>query len=119
MVYVQFKTKQLEATFFVVDHTTMLIELSDSIRPDLIMINCFDSLNSVSNNENEANNHDSIDYFTGKTDVKCQDKLASDHFKAVILNEYKELFSGIGKLDGEINITLKAMKCHISHQYEG
>ena len=40
--------------------------------------------------------------------MKCQDKLASDHFKTVILNEYKELFSGIGKLDSEINITLKA-----------
>ena len=47
-------------------------------------------------------------YFTGKTDRKYQDKLASDHFKTVILNENKELFSGIGKLDGEIKITLKS-----------
>ena len=31
-----------------------------------------------------------------------------DYFKTVILNEYKELYSGIGKLDGEINITQKA-----------
>ena len=108
-IMVQFKTKQLEAKFFVVDQTTMLIgQLSDSIRLCLIMVNCFESLNSVSNDENEVNNHDNNDYFTGNTDVKCQDKLASDHFKTVILNEYKALFSGIGKLDGEINITLKA-----------
>ena len=104
---VQFKTKQLEAKFFVVDQTTMLIGLSDSIIPDLIMVNCFVSLNSISNDENEVKNHDNNDYFTGKTDVKCQDKLASDDFKTVILNEYKELFSGLGKVDGEINITLK------------
>ena len=107
-IMVQFKTKQLEAKFFVVDQTTTLTGLSDSNRLDLIMVNHFDSLNSVSNDENEVINCDNNDYFTGKTDVKCQDKLASDHFKTVILNEYKGLFSGIGKLDGAINITLKS-----------
>ena len=40
--------------------------------------------------------------------MKCQDKLVSDHFKTVILTEYREMFSGIGKLDGEINITLES-----------
>ena len=44
--------------------------------------------------------------FVGKPDKKCQDKTNSDHFKLVILNQYKELFQGIRKL-GEINITLK------------
>ena len=73
------------------------------------MGNCFDSLTSVSNNdESETENHDNNDYFTGKTDLKCQDKLLSDHFKMVILTEYRELFSGIGKLDDEIKITLKS-----------
>ena len=72
------------------------------------MVDCFDSLNSVSNDENEVDNCNNNDYFTGKTDTKCQDKLASDQFKTVLLNEYKELFSCISKLDGEINITLKA-----------
>ena len=73
------------------------------------MVNCFDSLSSVSNNdESEVGNHDDNDYFAGKICMKCQDKLASDHFKRVILNEYKELFSGIGKLDGERKITLKS-----------
>ena len=90
------------------DQATSHIRLSDSIRLGIVIVKCFDSLNSVSNDENEVNNHDNNDYFTGKTGVKCQDKLASDPFKTVILNEYKELFSGIGKLDGEINITLKA-----------
>ena len=105
---VQFKTKQLEVMFSVADQTTMLIGLSDSIRLGLIIFNCFDSLNSVSSDEDEVNNQNNNDYFTGKTDMKCQDKLASDNFKTVILNEYNELFSGIGKLDDEINITLKA-----------
>ena len=58
--------------------------------------------------ESEVENCDNNDYFTGRTDVKCQEKLASDHFKTVILNEYKELFSGIGRLDGEIKITFKS-----------
>ena len=105
---IQFKTKQPEAKFFVVDQTTSLIGLSDSIRPGLVIVNCFDNLNSGSNDENEVHNHDNNGYFTGKTDVKCQDKLASDPFKTVILNANKELSSGIGKVDSEINITLKA-----------
>ena len=46
-ITVQFKTKQLEAKFFVVNQTTTLTGLSDSIRLGLIMVNCFDSLNSV------------------------------------------------------------------------
>ena len=103
---------------FVVDQTTVLIRLSDSIRLGLIMVNCFDSLNSVSNDENEVDNHDNNDYFTGKTDMKCQDKIASDHFKTVILNEYKELFSGIGMQDGEINITQWPMQCCMLHYYK-
>ena len=43
-----------------------------------------------------------------KLTLNGQDKLASDHFKTVILNEYKELFSGIGKCNGEMKITLKS-----------
>ena len=71
------------------------------------MVYCFDSLSSVSNNdESEFEDCDNNDYFIGKTDMKCQDKLVSDHFKTVILTEYRELFSGIGKLGGEIKITL-------------
>ena len=60
------------------------------------------------NDESEIENHDNNDYFTSKTHGKFQDKLASDHFKMVILTEYRELFSGIGKVDGEIKITLKS-----------
>ena len=45
---------------------------------------------------------------TSLAKLMCQDKVSSDHFKTVILNEYKELLSGIGKLDSEINILLKA-----------
>ena len=56
------------------------------------------------NGESEVENCDYNDYFTGKTDMKCQDKLASGYFKTVILHEYKELISGIGKLDGEIKL---------------
>ena len=29
----------------------------------------------------EVNNYDNNDYFTGKTDMKCKDKSASNHFK--------------------------------------
>ena len=105
---VQFKI-ETRIKFFVLDQVTTLIDLIDSIRLGLIMVNGFDSLSSVSNNdESEVGNCDNNDYFTGKTDMKCQDKLASDHFKTVILNEYMELFSGIGKPDGEIKITLKS-----------
>ena len=71
-ITVQFKMKQLKAKFFLLDQTTTLTGLSDSIRLGLIMINCFDSLNSVSNDENGANNHDSNDYLTGKTDMICK-----------------------------------------------
>ena len=62
------------------------------------------------------------EYFVGKPDEKCQDKTISDNFKLVVLNEYKELFQGIGKLEGEINISLKpnaipyvAPVCRIAH----
>ena len=71
-IMVQFKTKQLEAKFFVVDQTTVLIGLSDSIRLGLIMVNCFNSLHSVSTDEIEVDYHDNNNYFTGKTDMKCQ-----------------------------------------------
>ena len=40
--------------------------------------------------------------------MKWQDKLVSDDYKTVILTEYRELFSGIGKHDGGIKITLKS-----------
>ena len=74
-ITVQFKAKRLETKFFVMDQTTTLIGLIDSIRLGLIMVICFDSLSSVSNNdESEVENCDSNDYFTGRTDVKCQDK---------------------------------------------
>ena len=118
-ITVQFKTKRLETKFFVMDQTTTLTELIDSIGLSLIMVNCFDSLSSVSNSdESEVGNHDNNDYFTDKTNVKCPNKLASDHFKTVILNEYKELLSGIGTLDGEIKITLKSnMQYHMLHLY--
>ena len=53
---VQFKTKQLETKFFVLDQTTMLIRLSDSNRLCLITVNCFDSWKSGSNDEIEVNN---------------------------------------------------------------
>ena len=42
-ITVQFKTKQVEAKFFIVDQTTMLIGLSDSITCGLITVNCSDS----------------------------------------------------------------------------
>ena len=99
------------------DQTTTLVGLFDSLIIGLIMVNCFDSLSSVSNNdESEVENYDDNDYFTGKTYMKCQDKLASNHFKTVILNQYKELFSGMGKHDGEIKITLKSnMVPYVAH----
>ena len=56
--------------------------------------------------ETEISCHES-EYFVGKPDEKCQEKTNSDNVKLVILNEYKELFQSIGKLEGEINITLK------------
>ena len=92
------------------DQTNTQIGLLDSIILGLITVNCIDSLNSVSNDdESEIQNHDNNDYFTVKTDVKCQDKLASDHLKTEILTEYRELFSGIGKLDSEMKIILKSI----------
>ena len=48
-IMVQFQTKQLEAKFLCCGSNPMLTGLSDSIRLGLIMVNCFDSLNSVSN----------------------------------------------------------------------
>ena len=99
------------------DQTTTLIGLIDSIRLGPVMVNCFDSLSSVSNNdESEVENHNSNEDFTGNTDMKCQDKLVSDHFKAVVLTKYREVFSGNGKLDGEIKITLKRnVVPHVAH----
>ena len=99
-ITVQFKTKGLETKSFVVDQTTPLIGLIDRIRLGLIMVNFFDSLSSVSNSDEMRLETDNNDKFTGKTDVKCQDTFASDCFETVILKKYKELFSGIVKLDG-------------------
>ena len=83
------------------DQTTTLIGLIDRISSI--------SLSSVSNNdESEVEICDISDYFIGKADMKCKDKLVSDHFKTVILTEYRELFSGIGKHDGEIKMILKS-----------
>ena len=48
-------------------------------------------------------NCDNNDYFTGKTDVKCQDKLAPDHFKTVILNEYHSLIIELSHISSKIS----------------
>ena len=50
-IAVQFKTKRLERKLLVVDQTNTLIGLNDGIRLGLSMVNCFDSLSSVSNND--------------------------------------------------------------------
>ena len=92
------------------------------------MVNCFDSMKHVSQcneicetDETDLPNHES-EYFTGKPNEKYQNKTNPGHFKLLILNEYKELFQGIGKFEGEINITLKpnaiphvAPVCRMAH----
>ena len=110
---------------------TTLIGLCYSIKLGLITLNCFDSMKHVSQcngisdgDETEISSHES-EYFVGKPNGKCQIRQNSDNFKLVILNEYKELFQGIGKLEGEINITLKpnaipyvAPVCRVAHSLQ-
>ena len=96
---VQLKRTTIEAKFFVVDQTTTLIGLSDSIKLGLITLNCSDSKKHVwqcneirETDETDVPNCES-EYFAGKPNEKCQDKTNSDHFKSVILNEYLGTFT--------------------------
>ena len=70
-------------------------------------MNCFDSVSNPDDTDTEIESHNSSEYFSGNAETKCQDKVTSDQFKSAILDEYKEFLSGIGKLEGEINITVK------------
>ena len=65
-------------------------------------------LSNTGDIDTEIESCDSSEYFSDNAETKYQDKVTSDYLKTAILDGYKEIFSGIGKLEDEINITLKS-----------
>ena len=96
----QFKSKRINAKFFVVGQCMTLIQLTDSIKCGLITVNHFDSVSNTGDIDTEIESHNSSKYFSDNAETKCQDKVTTDQFKTVILDEYKELFSRIGETKG-------------------
>ena len=63
----QFKTKGINAKFFVVDQC---MTLKDSIKLGLITMNCFDSVSNTGDIDTEIESCDSSEYFSGNTENK-------------------------------------------------
>ena len=85
-VRLSFKSKSLVCNFFVVEHETALVGITDSEKLGLVQIN----FNMVKNEH-----------------VKIINEVTEESFKYSIEKEYPELFKGIGLMDGEISIKLK------------
>ena len=86
-VKVTFKGKQEICKFYVVEHSTAILGVSDSEKLGLVKVN-FDVIQSKM--------------------VKMVHNISlSEVFKREIESEYPELFKGIGCMDGEISIKLK------------
>ena len=120
-----FQIKRINAKFFVVDQCMTLIGLTDSKKISLKTVNCFDSVSNTGDIDTEIESHNSTEYFSGNAEAICQEKVTSDQFKTAIFDEYKELFFKIGKLEGQINITLKpntvpyvAPVCRVAHSLQ-
>ena len=88
-VRLNFKGKLHVCNFFVVEHETAIVGITDSEKLGLIQVN-FDMV------RNE--NHIKI------IDI---DEVSEESFKQTIEKEYPDLFKGIGLMEGEISIKLK------------
>ena len=85
-VRLSFKSKSLICNFFVVEHETALVGITDSEKLGLVHVN----FHMVKNEH-----------------VKIINEVTEESFKHSIEKEYPELFKGIGLMDGEISIKLK------------
>ena len=88
-VRLNFKRKSQVCKFFVVEHETAIVGITDSEKLGLIQVN-FDMV--------RKENH-----------IKIINEVKGDEesFKQTIEKEYPDLFKGIGLMDGEISIKLK------------
>ena len=84
---VSFKEKQQICKFYVVEHNTTILGVSDSKKLGLVKVN-FDMIQS-------------------KTVKLVHNVSMSEVFKCQMESEFPELFQGIGCMDGEISIKLK------------
>ena len=81
-----FKGRSFVCKYFVVEHETTIVGISDSEKLRLVEVN-FDMVKSKH--------------------IKIINEVNEDSFKQNIEKEYPELFKGIGLIDGEITIKLK------------
>ena len=121
----QFKSKRINAKFFVIDQCMTLIGLTDSIKLSLITVNFFDSVSNTGDKDTKIKTCDSSEYFSGNAENKCQDKVTSDQLKTAIIRKVQRTVFWKGKLEGEINITLKpnmvpcvAPVCRMAHSLQ-
>ena len=85
-VRLSFKGRPYVCKFFVVEHETAIVGISDSEKLRLVQVN----FHMVKNEH-----------------VKIINEVSEESFKHNIEKEYPELFKGIGLMDGEISIKLK------------
>ena len=86
-VKITFKGKQEICKFYVVEHATAILGVSDSEKLGLVKVN--------------------FDVIQGKTVKLVHNVSMSEIFKHQMESEFPELFKGIGCMDGEISIKLK------------
>ena len=86
-VKVSFKEKQKICKFYVVEHSTTILGVSDSKKLGLVKVN--------------------FDVIQSKMVKMIHNISLSEVFKCEMESEYPELFKGIGCMDGEISIKLK------------
>ena len=89
-IKLSFKGKSHVCKFFVVQHKTAIIGITDSEKLGLVQVN-FDMV---------KNEH-----------IKIIDEVNEESFKQTIEKEYPDLFKGIGLMDSEISIKLKDGSC--------
>ena len=90
-IRLNFKGKSQVCKFFVVEHETAIVGITDSEKLGLIQVN-FDMVK----NENHI-----------KIINEVKDSHDEESFKQTIEKEYPDLFKGIGLMDSEISIKLK------------
>ena len=86
-VKVTFKGRQEICKFYVVEHSTAILGVSDSEKVGLVKVN--------------------FDVIQSKTVKLVHNVSMSEIFKCEIETEYPELFKGIGCMNGEISIKLR------------
>ena len=84
---VSFKDKQRICKFYVVEHATAILGVSDSEKLSLVQVN--------------------FDVIQSKTVKMVHNVSLLEVFKCEMESEYPELFKGIGCMDSEISIKLK------------